>query len=72
MKIIPRNHAPEDILLMLPEAIFNMMKDKNPRAIPLAIEKVKGIITIIIRAGNNSVMSSQFNFFIPPSIKIAT
>ena len=72
MKIIPRNHAPEDIFLMLPEAIFNMMKDKNPRAIPLAIEKVKGIITIIIRAGSNSVESPQFNFSIPPSIRIAT
>ena len=72
MKIIPRNHAPEDILLMFPEAIFNMMKARNPSAIPFAIEKVRGIIMIIIRAGNNSVMSSQFNFFIPPSIKIAT
>ena len=72
MKIIPRNHAPEDIFLMLPEAIFNMMKDKNPRAIPFAIENVNGIITIIMRAGNSSVASPQFNFSIPPSIKIAT
>ena len=72
MKIIPRNHAPEDIFLMLPEAIFNMMKDKNPRAIPLAIEKVKGIITIIIKAGSKSIILDQFNFSIPLSIKIDT
>ena len=72
IKIAPKNHAPEDIFRVLPEAIFKIIKDTNPRAIPFAIENVNGIITIIIRAGNNSVASPQFNFSIPPSIRIAT
>ena len=44
----------------------------NPSAIPFAIEKVSGIITIIINAGKSSVMSDQLSFSIPLSINIAT
>ena len=39
---------------------------------PLAIENVKEIIIIIIRAGSNSVKSDQSSFSIPLSINIAT
>jgi hypothetical protein len=43
----------------------------NPRAIPFAIENVNGIITIIINAGNISVISDQSNLSISLSIRIA-
>ena len=72
IKIAPKNHAPEDIFRVLPEAIFKIIKDKNPRAIPFAIENVNGIITIIIKAGSKSIILDQFNFSIPLSIKIDT
>ena len=44
----------------------------KPRAIPFAIEKVNGIITIIINAGSSSDVSDQFSFSIPLNINIAT
>ena len=44
----------------------------NPSAIPLAIENVKGIITIIISAGKSSEESDQLSFSIPLIINIAT
>ena len=44
----------------------------KPRAIPFAIEKVNGIITIIINAGRSSDASDQFSLSIPLNINIAT
>ena len=44
----------------------------KPRAIPFAIEKVNGIITIIINAGRSSDVSDQFSLSIPLNINIAT
>ena len=55
----------------LPVVNFNNTYDMKPSAIPFAIEKVNGIIIIIIKAGSNSVLSDQFNFSIPPIIRIA-
>jgi len=39
---------------------------------PLAMEKVNGIITIIIKAGRSSDLSDQFSLSIPLNINIAT
>ena len=39
---------------------------------PLAIEKVKGIITMITSAGRRSLKSDQFSFSMLLNIKIAT
>jgi len=39
---------------------------------PLAIEKVSGIITTIIRAGNSSDIFDQSSLSSPLNIKIAT
>jgi len=36
-----------------------MQYDIKPSAIPSVIEKVKGIITVVINAGTDSVKSSQ-------------
>ena len=44
----------------------------KPSAIPSAIEKVRGIIIIIINDGMNSVRSDQSNFWIPVKIIIDT
>ena len=71
-KIINKNQAPKLISDFFPVANFKTTYEIKPNAIPLAMEKVKGIIIIIIRAGNSSVLSDQSSFSIPPSIKIAT
>jgi len=44
----------------------------KPSAIPFAIEKVKGIITIITKAGKRSLRLDQLSFSILLSIKIDT
>ena len=67
-----RNQAPEEIFFISPLEILRTTYAKNPRAIPFAIEKVSGIITIIIRAGNSSVESDQFSFSMPLIIRIET
>ena len=47
---------------MFPEAIFITINAMNPNEIPSAIENVKGIITMIIKDGINSLISVQSNF----------
>ena len=71
-KIAVKNQAPEEIFFISPIEIFKTTYAKNPRAIPLAIEKVSGIITIITNAGKSSVKSDQLSFSIPLIIKIDT
>ena len=44
----------------------------KPSEIPSAIEKVRGIIIMIISDGMNSVRSDQSNFWIPVKISIDT
>lgn len=57
---------------MLPEATFIKIKVMKPSEIPSAIEKVRGIIIMIINDGMNSVRSDQSNFWIPVKISIDT
>ena len=72
IKIKVKNHAPDEIFLIWPVANFKDTYVRKPKAIPSAIEKDKGIITIITSAGSNSTVDDQFNFSMPPSISIAT
>ena len=67
-----RNQAPEEIFFISPLEILRTTYAKNPRAIPFAIEKVSGIKTIIIRAGNSSVESEQLSFYMTLIIRIET
>lgn len=67
-----KNHAPGLISLNFLVATFKNTYEMKPIAMPLAIEKVKGIIIIIISAGNNSVLSDQLSLSTPPSINSAT
>ena len=50
-----RNQAAYVILFISPFVIFKTTYDKNPKAIPSAIENVNGIIMRIINAGRSSV-----------------
>ena len=54
---------------MFPEAIFITINAMNPNEIPSAIENVKGIITMIIKDGINSLASVQSNFWRPDKIR---
>ena len=71
-KMVNKNHAPDEIFLNSPAEALIATKEINPSAIPFAIEKVKGIMTIMINDGTSSVVSDQSSFSIPLSIKIAT
>jgi len=71
-KTAVKNQAPDEIFLTSPLEIFNTTYARNPRAIPLAIEKVRGIITIITKAGKSSVESDQLSFSMPLIIRIET
>ena len=54
---------------MFPEAIFITINAMNPNEIPSAIENVKGIITMIIKDGINSLTSAQSKFWRPDKIR---
>ena len=60
------------MFLISPLEILRTTYAKNPRAIPFAIENVRGIITMITRAGKSSVVSDQFSFSMPLIIRIDT
>jgi hypothetical protein len=67
-----KNHALGDISLCLFEVNLISVYVINPRAIPFAIEKVSGIIIIIISEGSISVESDQSNLSTSLNIIIAT
>ena len=60
------------MFLISPLEILRTTYAKNPRAIPFAIENVRGIITMITRAGKSSVVSDQFSYSMPLIIRIDT